>query len=141
MNRPNTSAKKLVRLFTLLAVTAAGVFASARASAEPTPGACERARTSSPRTAVGVDFAPFLGTSSNEEGRRATRAASFGLVGALGGGVEGLALSAAATYAPKQIRVNVVAPGLVRAAMTARIAHVDQHLAALTAGLATLPAP
>jgi len=34
-------------------------------------------------------------------------------------GVEGLALAAAATYAPSKVRVNVVAPGLVRTPMTA----------------------
>ena len=37
------------------------------------------------------------------------------------GAIEGLALSAAATYAGKGIRVNVVAPGLVRAGITERI--------------------
>jgi NAD(P)-dependent dehydrogenase (short-subunit alcohol dehydrogenase family) len=36
-------------------------------------------------------------------------------------GVAGLALSAAATYAPKGIRVNCVAPGLTRTPMTERI--------------------
>ena len=36
-------------------------------------------------------------------------------------GVIGLTLSAAATYAPKGIRVNAVAPGLVRTPLTARI--------------------
>jgi 3-oxoacyl-[acyl-carrier protein] reductase len=36
-------------------------------------------------------------------------------------GVIGLTLSAAATYAAKQVRVNCVAPGLVRTPMTARI--------------------
>ena len=34
-------------------------------------------------------------------------------------GVQGLALSAAATYAPKNIRVNCVAPGLVRTPLRA----------------------
>ena len=34
-------------------------------------------------------------------------------------GVVGLALSAAATYAPQNIRVNIIAPGLVRTPMTA----------------------
>jgi 3-oxoacyl-[acyl-carrier protein] reductase len=36
-------------------------------------------------------------------------------------GVIGLTLSAAATYAPKDIRVNAVAPGLVRTGLTRRI--------------------
>jgi NAD(P)-dependent dehydrogenase (short-subunit alcohol dehydrogenase family) len=36
-------------------------------------------------------------------------------------GVMGLALSAAASYAPKNIRINCVAPGLVRTPMTARL--------------------
>ena len=36
-------------------------------------------------------------------------------------GIEGLALAAAATYAPKGIRVNCVAPGLTRTPLTARL--------------------
>ncbi|GFH24508.1 uncharacterized protein HaLaN_22317, partial [Haematococcus lacustris] len=36
-------------------------------------------------------------------------------------GIMGLALSAAATYAPKKIRVNCVAPGLTRTPLAARI--------------------
>lgn len=36
-------------------------------------------------------------------------------------GITGLALSAAATYAAKNIRVNVVAPGLTRTPMTSRL--------------------
>jgi NAD(P)-dependent dehydrogenase (short-subunit alcohol dehydrogenase family) len=36
-------------------------------------------------------------------------------------GVTGLALAAAATYAPRNIRVNAVAPGLVRTPATARL--------------------
>jgi hypothetical protein len=39
----------------------------------------------------------------------------------LQGGIAAMALSAAATYAPKNIRVNCVAPGLTRTPMTARI--------------------
>jgi NAD(P)-dependent dehydrogenase (short-subunit alcohol dehydrogenase family) len=55
-----------------------------------------------------------------------TAAAHAGLpnheaIAAAKAGVEGLARSAAATYATRGIRVNVVAPGLVRSAMTARI--------------------
>ncbi|MEZ4378731.1 MAG: SDR family oxidoreductase [Gemmatimonadales bacterium] len=55
-----------------------------------------------------------------------TAAASTGLpnheaIAAAKAGVEGLARSAAATYAPRGIRVNVVAPGLVEAKMSARL--------------------
>ena len=42
-------------------------------------------------------------------------------IAAAKGGVEGLARAAAASYAPRQIRVNVVAPGLVRTPMSARL--------------------
>jgi NAD(P)-dependent dehydrogenase (short-subunit alcohol dehydrogenase family) len=45
-------------------------------------------------------------------------------------GVEGLALSAAATYAPRRIRVNCVAPGLVRSQLTARITGSEPALKA-----------
>ena len=42
-------------------------------------------------------------------------------IAAAKGGVQSLALSAAATYAPRGIRVNVVAPGLVDTPLAARI--------------------
>ncbi|ODA31255.1 SDR family NAD(P)-dependent oxidoreductase [Planctopirus hydrillae] len=42
-------------------------------------------------------------------------------IAAAKGGIQGLALSAAATYANKNIRVNVVAPGLVRTPLTQKI--------------------
>jgi NAD(P)-dependent dehydrogenase (short-subunit alcohol dehydrogenase family) len=42
-------------------------------------------------------------------------------IAAAKGGVEGLVRSAAATYAPRGLRVNAVAPGLVRTPLTARI--------------------
>jgi 3-oxoacyl-[acyl-carrier protein] reductase len=42
-------------------------------------------------------------------------------IAAAKGGVQGLALAAAATYAPRGIRVNVVAPGLVETPLAARI--------------------
>lgn len=42
-------------------------------------------------------------------------------IAAAKGGVEGLVRSAAATYGPARVRVNAVAPGLVRTPLTARI--------------------
>lgn len=42
-------------------------------------------------------------------------------IAAAKGGIQGLVLSAAATYASRNIRVNAVAPGLVRTPMTARL--------------------
>jgi 3-oxoacyl-[acyl-carrier protein] reductase len=56
----------------------------------------------------------------------ASAAARIGLanheaIAAAKGGIMSLALSAAATYASKQIRVNCVAPGLTRTPLTARI--------------------
>lgn len=53
-------------------------------------------------------------------------AASIGLpnheaIAACKAGIEGLARSAAASYAAKQIRVNAVAPGLVQTPMTERV--------------------
>lgn len=48
-------------------------------------------------------------------------------------GLQGLALSAAATYAPRGIRVNVVAPGLVDTPLAARITGNEAALKASTA--------
>lgn len=42
-------------------------------------------------------------------------------IAAAKGAVEGLARSAAATYAPRNVRVNAVAPGLVRTPLSARL--------------------
>lgn len=48
-------------------------------------------------------------------------------------GIIGLTLSAAATYGPRGIRVNCVAPGLVRTPMTARLTANDATLKMSTA--------
>lgn len=67
-----------------------------------------------------------------------TVAARTGLVNheaiaAAKGGVEALARSAAATYAARGIRVNAVAPGLVRTPLAARITSSELALKASTA--------
>lgn len=64
-----------------------------------------------------------------------TAAAKAGLpnheaIAAAKGGIEGMARSAAATYAGRRIRINCVAPGLVRSAMTARIINNEAALKA-----------
>lgn len=51
-------------------------------------------------------------------------------IAAAKGGVIGLTLSAAATYAPRNIRVNCVAPGLVETPLTARITASEAGLKA-----------
>ena len=56
----------------------------------------------------------------------ASAAAEIGIanheaIAAAKGGVVGLARSAAATYAPQNIRVNVISPGLVRTQLTRRL--------------------
>ena len=48
-------------------------------------------------------------------------------------GVIGLTLSAAATYGPRRIRINCVAPGLVRTPMTSRLTANEVSLKASTA--------
>ena len=68
----------------------------------------------------------------------ASAAAEIGIqnheaIAAAKGGVIGLARSAAATYAPRNIRVNVVSPGLVRTNMTRRIWENPSANAASTA--------
>ena len=57
-------------------------------------------------------------------------------IAAAKGAIEGLVRAAAATYAARQIRVNAVAPGLVRSGLTARIVNNE---AALKASLALHP--
>ena len=47
-------------------------------------------------------------------------------VAAAKGGVEGLVRAAAATYAPKGVRVNAVAPGLVRTPLAGRLVATEQ---------------
>lgn len=54
-------------------------------------------------------------------------------IAAAKGGVMGLAMSAAATYAPQNIRVNCVAPGLVRTAMAGPIIGNDSAMKASAA--------
>ncbi len=49
-------------------------------------------------------------------------------IGAAKAGIIGLALSAAATYGPQNIRVNIIAPGLVRTPLTATLLRNDSML-------------
>lgn len=65
-------------------------------------------------------------------------AARFGLanheaIAAAKGAVNGLVLAAAATYAPRKIRVNAVAPALVRTPLSAKITGNELSLKASTA--------
>lgn len=62
-----------------------------------------------------------------------TGLANHEAIAAAKGGVIGLTLSASATYAPRNIRVNCVAPGLVDTPMAARITSNEAALKASTA--------
>jgi NAD(P)-dependent dehydrogenase (short-subunit alcohol dehydrogenase family) len=62
-----------------------------------------------------------------------TGLANHEAIAAAKAGVIGLTLSAAATYAPRGLRVNCVAPGLVRTPLTARITASEASLKASTA--------
>ncbi|MFO0851172.1 MAG: SDR family oxidoreductase [Gemmataceae bacterium] len=59
--------------------------------------------------------------------------ANHEVIAAAKGGVNGLVLSAAATYAGKNLRVNAVAPGLVRTPLAAKITGNELALKASTA--------
>jgi 3-oxoacyl-[acyl-carrier protein] reductase len=54
-------------------------------------------------------------------------------IAAAKGAINGLVLSAAATYAARAVRVNAIAPGLVRTPLTARITGNEASLKASTA--------
>jgi NAD(P)-dependent dehydrogenase (short-subunit alcohol dehydrogenase family) len=51
-------------------------------------------------------------------------------IAAAKGGIDGLVVSAAATYAPRGIRINAIAPGLVRTNLTRRITDSEPALRA-----------
>jgi len=78
------------------------------------------------------------GTSGGSIALVSSAAAQIGLanheaIAAAKGAIEGLVLSAAATYAPKGVRINAVAPGLVRTPMTSRITSNEMSLKASVA--------
>lgn len=85
---------------------------------------------------------PSAGTSTGTGGGSivlvSSAAARIGLanheaIAAAKAGVQGLALAAAATYAPRGIRVNVVAPGLTRTPLASRITGNEAALKASSA--------
>jgi hypothetical protein len=96
----------------------------------PPPSPCQ---VSGPRLPVGVDLAPWVGMSSVGQGR-SSRNLSLGLVGALTGGVKGLAASGAVNVDSGPVcgaelagAVNV--GGDVRGAQIAGAVNVANHLA------------
>ena len=83
--------------------------------------------------------APLMGKNPDPAGGSivlmSSVAARYGLanheaVAAAKGGVEGLVRAAAATYASKGVRVNAVAPGLVRTPLAGRLVASEQAVAA-----------
>lgn len=93
------------------------------------------------KTLISSTSSGTSGTSATSGGSIAlvsSAAAQIGLanheaIAAAKGAIEGLVLSAAATYAPKGIRINAVAPGLVRTPMTSRITSNELSLKASVA--------
>jgi hypothetical protein len=55
------------------------------------PSPCERSRALAPRTPIGVDFAPYAGTSAYDRG--SVRTVSVGVLGATSSGIHGAAMS------------------------------------------------
>jgi len=97
----------------VLATNLKSAFAAVRAAARVMTTGCSIVLVSSAAARLGL---------ANHEAIAAAKA-----------GIIGLTLSAAATYAPKGIRVNAVAPGLVRTPLTARITGNPAALQASTA--------
>ena len=97
----------------VLATNLKSAFAAVRAAARVMTTGCSIVLVSSAAARLGL---------ANHEAIAAAKA-----------GIIGLTLSAAATYAPKGIRVNAVAPGLVRTPLTARITGNQAALQASTA--------
>lgn len=62
-----------------------------------------------------------------------TGLANHEAIAAAKAGVVGLALAAASTYAPQHVRVNVVAPGMIRTPLTERLTSSPASLKASTA--------
>jgi len=96
-----------------LAVNLTSAFAVMRGGAKAMPGGGSIVLVSSAAASVGL---------ANHEAIAAAKA-----------GVIGLTLSAAATYASRGLRVNCVAPGLVRTPLTARLTASDVSMKASTA--------